>query len=104
MLRPAPTPASLPRGGRKGPRGRITMRRKPAVAGYFYPAEPSILRAEIERLLAPPVATQPVKAVVSPHAGIQYSGAVAGAVYAHLRVPEVFLLLGPNHAGLGSPM
>ena len=47
------------------------MRRKPAVAGYFYPAEPSILRAEIERLLAPPVDTQPVKAVVSPHAGIQ---------------------------------
>jgi MEMO1 family protein len=80
------------------------MRRKPAVAGYFYPAEPSVLRAAMERLLAPPVDTQPVKAVVSPHAGIQYSGAVAGAVYAYLRVPEVFLLLGPNHAGLGPPM
>jgi AmmeMemoRadiSam system protein B len=58
----------------------------------------------MERLLAPLVDTQPVKAVVGPHAGIQYSGAVAGAVYAHLRVPEVFLLLGPNHAGLGPPM
>jgi len=30
-----------------------------------------------------------------------YSGAVAGAVYAHLRVPDVFLLLGPNHTGRG---
>ena len=80
------------------------MRRKPAAAGYFYPAEPSILRAKIERLLAPPGDTQPVKAVVSPHAGIQYSGAVAGAVYARIRVPEVVLLLGPNHMGLGPPM
>jgi MEMO1 family protein len=80
------------------------MRRKPAVAGYFYPAEPSILRAKIERLLAPLGDTQPVKAVVSPHAGIQYSGAVAGAVYARIRFPEVVLLLGPNHTGLGPPM
>jgi MEMO1 family protein len=77
------------------------MRRMPAVAGFFYPAQPEALRAEVARLLLPRQQPQPVKAVVSPHAGIAYSGAVAGAVYGCIRSPEVVILLGPNHRGAG---
>lgn len=32
-----------------------------------------------------------------PHAGYRYSGHVAGAVYARLKLPRRFLLLGPRH-------
>src|ERR671925_31828 len=80
------------------------MRRMPAVAGFFYPAQPEALKAEVARLLIPRREPQPVKAVVSPHAGIAYSGAVAGAVYGDIRCPEVFILLGPNHMGVGEPV
>ncbi len=45
----------------------------------------------------------PVKVIgaVSPHAGLMYSGNVAGALYSHISMPDVFILLGPNHTGLG---
>ncbi|MGH8068614.1 MAG: AmmeMemoRadiSam system protein B [Candidatus Entotheonellia bacterium] len=80
------------------------MRRTPAVAGLFYPAQPEALKAEVARLLLPRQEPQPVKAVVSPHAGLGYSGAVAGAVYGRIDCPAVFLMLGPNHRGVGEPV
>jgi AmmeMemoRadiSam system protein B len=82
----------------------MAMRRTPAVAGFFYPGQPEALKAEVARLLEPGPEPQPVKAVVSPHAGIGYSGAVAGAVYGRVRSPTVFILLGPNHTGVGAPV
>ena len=42
--------------------------------------------------------------MVSPHAGIGYSGAVAGAIYGRIRCPALFLVLGPNHLGVGEPV
>jgi AmmeMemoRadiSam system protein B len=80
------------------------MRRQPAVAGYFYPEAPDRLRAEVARLLTAEGEARPVKAVVSPHAALQYSGAVAGAVYARMHRPEVCIILGPNHTGVGEPV
>jgi AmmeMemoRadiSam system protein B len=82
----------------------IAMRRTPAVAGIFYPAQPDALKAELAYLLPPCQDRQIVKAVVSPHAGIAYSGAVAGAVYGRIHCPEIFILLGPNHRGVGEPV
>lgn len=35
--------------------------------------------------------------VVSPHAGYEYSGPVAGAVFSSVRLPDKFILLGPSH-------
>ena len=78
--------------------------RPPAVAGRFYPADPEELRDLVDRLLDEvcgrprPV---PPAAVVAPHAGYRYSGAVAATAYAHLTaaphaVPRV-VLLGPAH-------
>ncbi|MBI3326840.1 MAG: AmmeMemoRadiSam system protein B [Nitrospinae bacterium] len=80
------------------------MRRKPAVAGYFYPSEAAVLRAQIAHYLEGQTNKRPVMGVVSPHAGIVYSGAIAGAVYAQIQLPEVFVLLGPNHTGQGDPL
>jgi AmmeMemoRadiSam system protein B len=82
----------------------MAMRRTPAVAGFFYPALAETLKAEVTRLLGPQQEPQVVKAVISPHAGIGYSGAVAGAVYRRIRCPAVFLMLGPNHTGVGEPV
>lgn len=80
------------------------MRRTPAVAGFFYPALAETLKAEVTRLLGPQQEPQAVKAVISPHAAIGYSGAVAGAVYRRIRCPAVVLMLGPNHSGVGEPV
>jgi AmmeMemoRadiSam system protein B len=42
--------------------------------------------------------------IVSPHAGLVYSGSVAGAVYSRIELPGTFVLIGPNHTGLGAPV
>ncbi len=56
--------------------------RTPAVAGSFYPADPGELAAAVDAFLPPSPpdeAPPPPKAVIVPHAGYEYSGAVAGA-------------------------
>ncbi|HZI94901.1 MAG TPA: AmmeMemoRadiSam system protein B [Patescibacteria group bacterium] len=90
--------------------------REPAVAGRFYPGEASALRDQVQRCLAwkpdPPTtpatsgAADPerVVAVVVPHAGYDYSGGVAGAVYAATTLPRLLVILCPNHTGLGRPV
>lgn len=76
--------------------------RAPSVAGKFYPADAVILGRWINQFLTQ-ATTQalPVKAVVVPHAGYQYSGAVAATAYAGLRhlAPEIrrIVLIGPAH-------
>lgn len=76
--------------------------RPPAVAGMFYPAEPVQLAHDVQRMLdeARPRDTLP-KALIVPHAGYIYSGAVAATAYASLipiaaRIRRV-VLLGPTH-------
>ncbi len=76
--------------------------RKPAVAGSFYPGDARAIDTELTRLLPARPAT-PARAVVVPHAGWMYSGTVAGETYAHVAVPRLAVLLGPNHTGLGLP-
>lgn len=41
--------------------------------------------------------------VVAPHAGFMYSGAAAGAVYSRITPADAYVVLGPNHSGLGVP-
>lgn len=81
----------------------ITVRH-PAVAGQFYPRDPDKLRAEIKSFTAKP--SQPVIALgcIVPHAGYIFSGHVAGAVYARLQLPEKFIIMCPNHTGIGTPL
>jgi AmmeMemoRadiSam system protein B len=78
--------------------------RRPAVAGRFYPADPGELRELVDRLLGEirdrPSAALP-GALVAPHAGYSYSGAVAATAYAHLPAARDavrrVVLLGPAH-------
>jgi AmmeMemoRadiSam system protein B len=76
--------------------------RPAAVAGQFYPGDPDRLRRTVRQLLdgAAP-ATGSAKALIAPHAGYVYSGAVAAAAFAGLaeRAPTItrVIVIGPAH-------
>ena len=91
------------------------MLRKPAVAGQFYPASPNRLKKEIEECFLdergprriPEIGqhNKGLKGVVVPHAGYAYSGAIAAHSYAAVAedgFADAFILIGPNHTGIGS--
>ncbi|MDX1764094.1 MAG: AmmeMemoRadiSam system protein B [bacterium] len=79
------------------------MIRMPAVAGTFYDGDAGRLRALVKSYL-PKAGPAEAIGVMVPHAGYMYSGEVAGAVYARIRVPDSYLVLSPNHTGLGPPV
>jgi len=91
------------------------MIRKPAVAGIFYERNPDSLKKQIEwcfeHKLGPgkiPEETfnkREIKGAMAPHAGYQYSGPIAAHSYYKIfedGFPETFVILSPNHTGLGS--
>ena len=78
------------------------MIRKPAVAGQFYSDSPEALALEIARSVETDAEPVPAIAVVAPHAGYAYSGAVQGAVYSRVRIPMSVIVVGVNHAGAGA--
>lgn len=73
------------------------MIRKAAVAGAFYPGKASELRRELGALTDRSADKVRAKAVISPHAGYIYSGAVAGAVFSSVILPDTFVILAPSH-------
>ncbi len=76
--------------------------RPPAVAGLFYPADPVELRAAVNAHLceAEHLGIRP-KALIVPHAGYVYSGAVAATAYRQImdRTSDIHrvAVLGPSH-------
>jgi len=78
------------------------MRRKPYVAGSFYPGERAALLETIEGMTDRGGARRKAVAVVVPHAGYEYSGPVAGAVFSSVEVPATAVILGPAHREVGS--
>ena len=76
--------------------------RPPAVAGRFYPGRADELAAEVTRGLGADVDGARHIAVVAPHAGYVYSGAIAGRVFAATAVPRRVVVLAPNHTGRGA--
>lgn len=80
------------------------MKRRAAVAGQFYPDDPDELRETIAACICKPDSLLKAKAVVVPHAGYVYSGAVAGEVFSSVSLPRRIVLLGPNHTGRGAPL
>ncbi len=78
------------------------MIRTPAVAGQFYPGSEEALVAEVESYLVPGAERKRALAVVCPHAGYVYSGHVAGAVFSSVEMPRRFVILCPNHTGMGA--
>ncbi len=74
----------------------------PNVAGTFYPGDADELAATVEGFLASVDASEnanDVVAIITPHAGYPYSGAVAATAFRQLRGrrPATVVLLGPSH-------
>lgn len=78
--------------------------RFPCVAGQFYEGDRSGLLRQVKECLPKNVVKRPVRGAVVPHAGLMYSGGVAGEVYAALHGTPTVILLGPNHTGEGKPL
>ncbi len=76
--------------------------RLPAVAGIFYEARPDRLARELRGYLPESAVPGAAFGAIVPHAGYVYSGPVAGAVYASLRIPATCVILCPNHTGQGA--
>ena len=89
--------------------------RRPAVAGQFYEGSAGSLRTQIEECFRSKIGPGSIPTessgegrlagVVVPHAGYVYSGPVAAWSYSALfkdRRPGSFIILGPNHHGIGS--
>ncbi|MEO8269670.1 MAG: AmmeMemoRadiSam system protein B, partial [Aureliella sp.] len=78
--------------------------RPAAVAGKFYPAEDAARRALVDKLLddEPPRQYQPL-AVMVPHAGLKYSGAVASQVWRSIDGLDgrTLLVVSPKHTKEG---
>ncbi|MBN1861639.1 MAG: MEMO1 family protein [Candidatus Thermoplasmatota archaeon] len=89
--------------------------RNAVVAGQFYPGTETHLRQQIEqcfleqrgfgRIPSVQKKSESLKGLVVPHAGFIYSGAIASHAYGQLAeqgFAETFVILGPNHTGMGS--
>lgn len=80
------------------------MSRAPVVAGKFYEQSPPLLKRTVHALIeGHEVEPEPVIGLLVPHAAYAFSGRVAGAAYARIQVPDIVVVLGPNHTGLGHP-
>lgn len=82
----------------------MTIIRPSAVAGMFYPAEPAELMRQLDACWAqarPHPELGVPKAIIAPHAGYVYSGAVAASAYDLLKTARGTIsrvvLLGPSH-------
>lgn len=79
--------------------------RPAAVAGSFYPGDASALAAEVAAYLAEASSGRTMprapKAIIAPHAGYMYSGAIAASIYARLAplagIVRRVVLAGPAH-------
>jgi MEMO1 family protein len=76
--------------------------RHPAVAGTFYPANPMLLHQMLGQFLDDVGMGHKVpKAMIVPHAGYVYSGAIAASAYARLRQAKTqvtrVVIIGPSH-------
>ncbi len=78
------------------------MMRRPVVAGQFYPASGKMLEKEVRALIPDVSAREDAIGVVSPHAGYMYSGPVAGKVLGSIKTKPVYVIIGPNHTGMGA--
>lgn len=82
----------------------MSVIRKPAVAGTFYPDDASVLKREVAAHLSTSSPNGPIKipkAIIAPHAGYRFSGDVAASAYNLLKpvadkISRV-ILMGPCH-------
>lgn len=79
-------------------------KRNPVVNGFFYPADLGGLQAKINEYYSSSKQFEDSLGAVVPHAGWECSGPAAGKVLASLGQFDTYIILGPNHNGLGNPV
>ncbi len=79
------------------------MIREAIVAGKFYPDSPARLKEMIEGMVDERAKKEDAIGLVSPHAGYVYSGSVSGAVVSLIKLKDTYIIIGPNHTGMGKP-
>jgi AmmeMemoRadiSam system protein B/AmmeMemoRadiSam system protein A len=77
--------------------------RKPAVAGAFYPADPEVLRKQVDGFLARAESQKvdgQIVALISPHAGYPYSGQIAGTAFKQVQgnTYDAVIVIAPSHS------
>lgn len=78
--------------------------RLPAIADGFYPVDPEARRklvGEFKSKVPSDVEKKPALALMTPHAGLRYSGQVAMDVWSRVTLPSTLLMIGPKHTALG---
>ena len=76
--------------------------RESAVNGMFYPKQKQALERQISGFLKGlDSGGKKSAAIIAPHAGYTYSGKTAAIAFSELKKAETFVILGPNHTGLG---
>jgi AmmeMemoRadiSam system protein B len=93
--------------------------RRPAVAGIFYEENKDLLVDQIKWAFLHPYGPKNlpqreterrkprIKVAITPHSGLMYSGPIAAHVYYQLaldRPAQTYVIVGPNHTGLGAPI
>ncbi|XUW99491.1 MAG: AmmeMemoRadiSam system protein B [Dehalogenimonas sp.] len=81
----------------------MVMTRQPIASGRFYPGNAEQIKALIESFTQDKEDKVGAIGVVSPHAGYIYSGAVATAVFSRVEPADTYIIIGPNHTGMGKP-
>lgn len=87
--------------------------RQPALAGRFYPADDPQRDAMVEQLvkrasekyqfnLRSEIGSKSLLAIMTPHAGLVYSGEVAAAVWSQIEIPRDVIVISPKHTRLGA--
>lgn len=77
------------------------MIRAPIVAGQFYPASISSLKGQLSKLCLKADKKEDAIGLLLPHAGYIYSGRVAGETVSKTNLKDIFVIIGPNHSGMG---
>ncbi len=78
--------------------------RMPAVAEGFYPSNPEARRSLVSKLkgsVSGQVSPSSALAIMTPHAGLRYSGQIAMDVWSRVQLPSTLLIIGPKHTALG---
>jgi len=78
------------------------MIREPVVSGKFYPSQKSLLEKELLSMIESTEPPAPALGVISPHAGYIYSGSVAGCTLRSVKPVSSYIIMGPNHTGMGA--
>jgi MEMO1 family protein len=77
--------------------------RESYAAGMYYPGTPAAVKAALAKYIEKKAPKEEAVGLLMPHAGYQYSGAVAGAAISRIIMKDTFIIMGPSHSGLGEP-